>query len=82
MIIKVYVSCCGGDKAIAVVDEAMKQAGVEGQVEIVKDLAEMAKSGIMSTPAIKINDRLMGSGRIPKVSDLVSWLIEADAKSK
>jgi len=82
MIIKVYVSCCGGDKAIAVVDEAMKQAGVEGQVEIVKDLAEMAKAGIMSTPAIKINDRLMGSGRIPKVSDLVSWLVEAAAKSK
>ncbi|MGV8124797.1 MAG: thioredoxin family protein [Candidatus Xenobiia bacterium LiM19] len=50
MVIKVYVSCCGAEKAIAAVDEAVKKAGVEAQVEIVKDFAEIAKVGIMSPP--------------------------------
>ncbi len=80
MVIKVYVSCCGGDKAIAAVEEAVKQAGVEARVEIVKDLAEMAKAGIMSTPAIKIDDQLVVSGRVPKVPDLVSAMMNAAAR--
>ncbi|MHC9545024.1 MAG: thioredoxin family protein [Vulcanimicrobiota bacterium] len=80
MVIKVYVSCCGAEKAIAAVDEAIKKAGVEAQVAIVKDLAEIAKAGIISTPAIKINDRTVASGRVPKVQDLVGWLADAAAK--
>lgn len=80
MVIKVYVSCCGGDKAVAVVDEAVKQAGVDAQVEVVKDLAELAKAGVMSTPAIKVNDRLVVAGRVPKVQDMVGWLATAAAE--
>lgn len=80
MVIKVYVSCCGGDKAIAAVEEAVKQAGIEARVETVKDLAEMAKAGIMSTPAIKIDDKLVASGRVPKVPDLVSAMMNAVAR--
>ncbi len=80
MLIKVYVSCCGGDKAVAAVNEAAKQAGVEAQVEEIHDLAEVTKAGIVSTPAIKINDRLVASGRVPKVPDLVRLLTEAAAR--
>jgi len=80
MVIKIYVTCCGGDKAIAAVEEAVKQAGVEARVETVKDLAEMAKAGIISTPAIKIDDQLVASGRVPKVPDLVSAMMNAVAK--
>lgn len=81
MVIKVYVSCCGADKAIAAVEEAVKQAGVEARVEIVKELAEIAKAGIMSTPAIKIDDQLVASGRVPKVPDLVSWIMNAASRA-
>lgn len=81
MIIKVYVACCGADKAIATVEEAVKQAGVEAHVETVKDFAEIAKAGIISTPAIKIDDQLVASGRVPKVSDLVSWIMNAASRA-
>ncbi len=80
MVIKVYVSCCGGDKAVAAVEEALKQAGVEAQIEVVSDLRELMKAGVMSPPAIRINDRLVASGRVPKVPDLVNWLVDAVAK--
>ena len=80
MVIKVYVSCCGGDKAVAAVEEALKQAGVEAQIEVVSDLRELMKAGVMSPPAIRINDRLVASGRVPKVPDIVKWLADAAAK--
>ena len=80
MVIKVYVACCGGDKAVAAVEEALKQAGVEAQIEVVSDLKELMKAGVMSPPAIRINDRMVSSGRVPKVPDLVKWLADAVAK--
>jgi len=80
MLITVYVSCCGGDKALAAIHEAVKQAGIEAQVVEVHDLAQIAKAGIVSTPAIRINDRLVVSGRVPKVADLVKWLSEPAAR--
>lgn len=80
MLIRIYVSCCGGDKLAAIVNEAVKQAGVQAEVEEIHDLAELAKAGIVSTPAIRINDRLVVSGRVPKVADLVRWLSEAAAR--
>lgn len=77
MIIKVYLSCCGGDKVLEAVNEAVRMAGLDAQVEPVKDITEQAKAGILSTPAIKINNRLVASGRIPKTPDLVTLLMNA-----
>jgi hypothetical protein len=82
MVIKVYVSCCGGDKAVAAVEEALKQAKVEAQIEVVDDLKELMKAGVMSPPAIRINDRMVASGRVLKVPDLVNWLVDAANVSK
>jgi len=77
MEIKVYVSCCGGEKAVEAVNEALKQAGVTAQVSVISDMANIVKAGIMSTPTIVIAGRTVASGRVPKVPDLVKWLGEA-----
>lgn len=81
MEIKVYVSCCGGEKAVEAVNEALKHVGVTAQVEVIKDMATMVKAGIMSTPTITIAGRTVASGRVPKIPDLVKWLEEANAKT-
>ncbi len=74
MLVKVYLSCCGGDKVVEVVNEAIRLAGVDAQVEIVSDFVAAAKDGVMSTPAIKVDNKVVVSGRIPKVEDLVKFL--------
>ena len=80
MIIKIYQSCCGGDKALDTVNEAIRLSGISAQVETVSEMMEVAKAGILSTPAITINDRVVASGRVPKVQDLVALLINTSAK--
>ena len=77
MVVKVYMSCCGGDKVLDAVNEAIRLSGIDAQVETVKDMAETARAGVMSTPAIKVGNRLIASGRIPKVHDLAALLTKA-----
>ncbi len=77
MVIKVYVSCCGGDQSVAVIEEALKQVGMEARIEIVDDLKELMKAGVMSPPAISINDHMVARGKVPKVPDVVKWLTAA-----
>lgn len=80
MLIKVYLSCCGGDKILDTVNEAIKLSGIDAQNESVKDMAEIVKDGVMSPPSIKVNNRLIASGRIPKLKELVILLKNAAAK--
>lgn len=80
MIVKVYLSCCGGEQVLKVVNEAISLSGTNATVETVTDFAEVAKAGVMSTPAIKIDNRVVASGRIPKAQDLAALLTNAAAK--
>jgi hypothetical protein len=77
MLIKVFPSCCGGEKVVTLVEEAVRQSGVEAQVEIVKDLAATAKAGIIATPAVTVDGRPVASGRMPKAADLAKRLSAA-----
>lgn len=81
MLVKVYLSCCGGEKLLDTIHEAIRLSGVDAQVEAVKDLAEIARAGIISPPAIKINNRVVASGRIPKLQDLATLLTKASAQN-
>ena len=48
MNVKIYMACCGGDNVLDAVNQAVSTAGVDAQVEIVSDIAEVVKAGIMS----------------------------------
>jgi hypothetical protein len=43
-------------------------------VEAVTDVAEIVRSGIVGTPALLIDERVVVSGRVPTVPELVAML--------
>jgi small redox-active disulfide protein 2 len=53
--------------------EAQK-LGVEVAVEKVTDYAEIAKFGIVSTPGVVIDGKVVHAGGLPKAEDLAKWL--------
>jgi small redox-active disulfide protein 2 len=53
--------------------EAQK-LGVEVTVEKVTDYAEIAKFGIVSTPGVVIDGKVVHAGGLPKAEDLAKWL--------
>ncbi len=56
--------------------EAVTMAGVEAEVVKVTDPAEIAARGVLSTPGLVIDGRLVSAGRIPSAGDIAAWLGE------
>lgn len=48
--------------------------GLEVQVEKVTDYAAIAGYGVMSTPGIVIDGRVVHAGGLPKSEDVAKWL--------
>jgi small redox-active disulfide protein 2 len=55
---------------------AADQLGLDTPVEKIDDYAEMARLGIMSTPALAVDGRVLTAGNVPSV-DLVRRLLAA-----
>jgi small redox-active disulfide protein 2 len=57
--------------------EAVAQAGVEAEVRHVTDYAEIASRGVMNTPGLVIDGKVVSTGRIPAPATIAAWLVEA-----
>jgi small redox-active disulfide protein 2 len=55
-----------------IVAQAVGQAGVEAEIEHVKDIAQIARAGILMTPGVAIDGTVVVKGRVPAVADLVN----------
>ncbi len=68
------VSCNNLQKLVI---EIMARMGVAADVFQVHDLDEIGRFGVMQTPALVINGRLVCSGRLPTPAQVEAWLREA-----
>ena len=83
MLIRVYgPGCSRCEKALAAMEEALLQAGAEGQVEKVSDVQEMIKAAVLATPVVEINGSVVCRGRAPSVSEAVTWIMSALAQEE
>jgi small redox-active disulfide protein 2 len=80
MNIKVLGSGCANCKALeARTRDALQSLGVDALVQKVTDYGEIASYGVMSTPALAIDDDVVLAGRVPGVEELVELLRPATA---
>ncbi len=56
------------------VRHVVEQSGIEVNVRKATDFAEMAKAGVLMTPAVAINGVIKVSGRIPNEDEVTNWL--------
>ena len=81
MIIKVLGPGCTNCKNLeSVTREAVAELGVDATIEKVEDYALIMAYGIMSTPGLVIDEKVVVSGRVPKTPE-VKELIAAAAHS-
>lgn len=64
-----------------VVREAIQQAGVEAEVEHEKDIVEIAKAGVLMTPGVAIDGKVVARGKVPEVAAMVTHITSALAES-
>jgi small redox-active disulfide protein 2 len=51
--------------------------GVEVRIEKVTDVEEFLQYGLLSTPGLVINEKLVSSGQVPTPPRIIAWLNEA-----
>lgn len=79
MIEKVEVfgkGCSKCKHAVMVLEMAISELGLNLRVEKVEDLSEIVNRGIVSTPAIAINGKVVISGRVPTLKEAKELLSE------
>ena len=54
--------------------ETLDELGKPYNLEHVKDYVEIAKYGVMQTPALVVNEKVLVSGRVPSRSELKEML--------
>ena len=56
--------------------EAVAMAGIEAEIVKVTDYAEIMAYGIMSTPGLVIEGKVVSYGQVPSPGDIAVWLAE------
>lgn len=73
--IKVLGSGCRNCEITAnAIAQAAKEAGVEISLDKVTDIAEILAFGVMSTPGVVVNGKVVHSGGIPGPDLVRSWV--------
>jgi small redox-active disulfide protein 2 len=75
MIIKILGSGCPKCKKLEKnAREAVEQAGVEAEVEKVTDMNDIMDYGVMMTPALVIDEKVVSAGRVLSAKKIVEIL--------
>ncbi len=56
--------------------EALAMAGVEAEIVHVTEWRDIASRGVMNTPGLIIDGKLVSTGRVPSSGDIAEWLFE------
>jgi len=80
--IKILGSGCENcHKVEALAKQAVAQLSADAQVELVTDMQELMRYGVMSTPAIVINDKVVSTGRVPALAQITALITTALAQA-
>ena len=55
----------------------VEKLGLEAAIEKVTDYGQIMAYGVMSTPGLVINERVVAYGRIPSNQEVADWLVAA-----
>jgi len=66
--------CHNCQKVAELVQASVEEAGVDARIEKVTDFQEMAKAGVLSTPAVVIDGAVKCVGKVPSREEILNWL--------
>ena len=73
--IKVYGSGCKGCKTLHQnVIDALAEMNIAADVQYITDMQKIMETGVMSLPALAVNDKIMSAGKVLSVTDVKKYL--------
>ncbi len=78
MIIKVLGSGCSNcKKVLQSTETALKDLNIEAELIYVTDLSEISKTGLMRTPGLIINNKIVSYGKVPTIDEIKEYIQKA-----
>ncbi len=75
MIIKILGSGCSKCKKLAAnTQQAVAELGIEATIEKVERMEDIISYGVMSTPALVVDEQVKFTGRVPTAEDIKKYL--------
>lgn len=69
--------CCKCNDLEAVVKEALTELGLDTTIEHVTDFTQIAAYGVMSTPALVVDEKVLSYGKVLKKAEAVALIQKA-----
>jgi small redox-active disulfide protein 2 len=71
--------CANCRKLEEIARTAATSAGIEAEVVKVTDMQQIVGYGVLKTPGLVIDEKLVCSGRIPSAENVAEWIAAARA---
>ena len=69
------MGCCNCVKLYENTQDAVKDLEIEATIEKVEDMAKIMEYGVMRTPALVVDEKVVVQGRIPK-KDVIKKVLQ------
>ena len=66
--------CCKCENLLGAVKEAVAEKGINAEIEYITDMAKIMEYGIMSTPALMVDNKVVSMGRVLKAKEVLKYL--------
>lgn len=75
MEIKILGSGCARCRSLeSATKEAVSQLGINATIEKVEDMQKIMESGVMRTPGLVVDGKIVSTGQVPSVKELKTML--------
>lgn len=74
--------CTNCHKTEEIAKQAATQLGINAQVELVTDMQTIMRYGVMNTPGVVINDKVVSTGRVPALSQMTQMIVDTVASER
>lgn len=75
MVIRVLGSCCANcERLEALVKDVVAENGLSATVEKVTDYKDILSYGVMRTPGLVVDGKVVSYGRVPSRDEIAGWL--------
>lgn len=66
--------CAKCSKTEKLVQDVIKETGVDASVEKVTDMMQIASYGVFGTPSVIVDGEVKCTGKVPKKEDIKTWI--------
>jgi len=66
--------CAKCAKTEKLVQEVVREEGVNADVEKITDMMQIASYGVFGTPSVIVDGEVKCSGKVPKKADIKAWI--------